>query len=267
MPDGWEFAHQLRAVSSEGDDGACKRGPKHSSMRCPIRTSLTRRGFASILGGGAAALIMPRLGSGSVGGTSNKRPNIIFLFADDQRFDTIHALGSRVIRTPNLDSLVENGMTFTHTFASIPMCTPSRAELLTGCSGFRSGVRFFGEKINPSLPTWPHAMVKNGYVTWFTGKWHNDGTPQTRGFQEARRVFLGGMSNHVMTFKENGRKVAGFSSELFADAALEKFELYNLETDLKETTDLSAEEPARLKQMCAVVKKLHKRIEADPLSR
>lgn len=64
-------------------------------------------------------------------------------------------------------------------------------------------------------------MGENGYLTWYTGKWHNDGTPTTRGFDRARRVFRGGMGNHIMTFDENGRKVTGFSSELFADAAID----------------------------------------------
>ncbi len=112
-------------------------------------------------------------------------------------------------------------MTFTHTFVPIPICTPSRAAVLTGCTGFRSRVRFFGEKINPSLPTWPRTMAENGYLTWYTGKWHNDGTPGTRGFQRVRRPFNRGMGSHIMTFEEDRKTVTGFSSELFADAAIE----------------------------------------------
>ncbi len=187
-----------------------------------MNKSFNRRDFIHLLGGAAAAaLTAPRSLSFGEGHSPQTRPNILFLFADDQRFNTIRALGNDVVHTPNFDSLVENGMTFTHAFVPIPICTPSRAALLTGCTGFRSGVRFFGEKINPALPTWPRTMAENGYLTWYTGKWHNDGTPDTRGFQEVRRPFNRGMGSHIMTFEENGRTVTGFSSELFADAAIE----------------------------------------------
>ena len=66
----------------------------------------------------------------------SKRPNIVFFFTDDQRFDTIAALGNELIKTPNIDRLVKSGMTFTH--AHIPcgtsgaVCMPSRAMLHTG---------------------------------------------------------------------------------------------------------------------------------------
>lgn len=186
-----------------------------------MKQAITRRRFLGILGTGAAAGVMPQRESAAEEAMERERPNILFLFADDQRFNTIRALGNEVISTPNLDSLVKDGLTFTHTFSPIPICTPSRAELVTGCSGFRSGVRFFGEKMDPVLPTWPGTMKDKGYLTWYTGKWHNDGTPTTRGFDRARRVFRGGMGNHIMTFEEDGQKVTGFSSELFANAAID----------------------------------------------
>jgi arylsulfatase A-like enzyme len=68
------------------------------------------------------------------------KPNILFLFADDQRFDTISALGNKEIKTPNLDELVKNGTCFTH--AHIPggtvgaVCMPSRAMVNTSRSLF-----------------------------------------------------------------------------------------------------------------------------------
>ena len=69
-----------------------------------------------------------------------QRPNIVFFFTDDQRFDTIHALGNAAIQTPNLDRLVRSGVTFTR--AHIPcgtspaVCMPSRAMLHSGRSLF-----------------------------------------------------------------------------------------------------------------------------------
>src|SRR5436853_4631419 len=58
-------------------------------------------------------------------------PNVLLLIADDQRPDTIHALGNSVIDTPNLDRLVTEGSSFTRAIAAIPHCMPSRAEIMT----------------------------------------------------------------------------------------------------------------------------------------
>src|SRR5437868_13142224 len=66
------------------------------------------------------------------------RPNILLLVADDQRPDTIAALGNPRIQTPNLDDLVRRGTAFTRATCAHPLCQPSRAELLTGCTGLRT---------------------------------------------------------------------------------------------------------------------------------
>jgi len=68
-------------------------------------------------------------GSESVQGS---RPNILWICTDQQRWDTIHALGNKHIRTPNLDRLCAEGVAFTHAFCQSPICTPSRAAFLTG---------------------------------------------------------------------------------------------------------------------------------------
>ncbi len=161
------------------------------------------------------------LGAAAAFQAARRPPNVLFLFADDQRFNTIGALGNPVIQTPNLDALVKNGVSFTHCFAENPICTPSRAALLTGTTGFRNGVRWFNEKVDPQLPTWAQTLRQAGYATFYTGKWHNDGTPQQWGFERVRRLFPRGMGNHEMTFEEDGHPVSGFSSELFAGAAIE----------------------------------------------
>ncbi len=64
---------------------------------------------------------------------SDRRPNILWICTDQQRFDTIHALGNPHIRTPHLDRLVAEGVAFTRAYAQSPICTPSRASFLTGC--------------------------------------------------------------------------------------------------------------------------------------
>ena len=62
----------------------------------------------------------------------SKQPNILWICTDQQRFDTIGALGNPHVSTPNLDKLVADGVAFTRTYCQSPICTPSRASFLTG---------------------------------------------------------------------------------------------------------------------------------------
>jgi arylsulfatase A-like enzyme len=158
---------------------------------------------------------------------SPRRPNVVFLFTDDQRADTIHALGNRHVRTPNIDRLVQEGVAFRE--AHIPgspkhgaVCQPSRAMLMSGRSIFR--VR---EDLKDT-PTWPEQLRKAGYRTYMAGKWHNGEASATRVFPEAGAVFLGGMTDPFavgVVDIEGGkavrrRKEGRFAAEVFADAAL-----------------------------------------------
>ena len=61
-----------------------------------------------------------------------KKPNILFIVTDDQRFDTIHALGNNEIITPNLDKLASEGMRFDRSYTTLPSCCPARQALLCG---------------------------------------------------------------------------------------------------------------------------------------
>jgi arylsulfatase A-like enzyme len=119
------------------------------------------------------------------------RPNVLFLFADDQRADTIAALGNPLIRTPNLDRLVKGGVAFDRAFMQGGLqgatCVPSRAMLLSGRPLFHVDVNLRRDE------TWPAAFTRAGYRTFLTGKWHNGPESIGRSFQTARSVFPGGM--------------------------------------------------------------------------
>jgi len=146
------------------------------------------------------------------------RPNFVILVSDDQRPDTIAALGNSVIKTPNIDSLVRSGTTFTRTVCSNPICTPSRAEILSGVGSLQNGVGDFGGKMKPELVLWPQAMLNHGYRTWYVGKWHNDGLPITRGYERTIGLFRGGGGKWaVPTFDWNGRPVTGYRGWFFQD--------------------------------------------------
>lgn len=126
------------------------------------------------------------------------RPNLLFFFTDDQRFDTIHALGNREIQTPNLDKIVKNGTTFTQ--AHIPsgtvaaICMPSRAMLHTGRSLFH--IQKEGQQIPEQHTTLGEAFRKAGYRTFGTGKWHNGHASFSRSFSDGTAIFFGGMWDH-----------------------------------------------------------------------
>jgi len=159
--------------------------------------------------------------------TPSPRPNVLFLFADDQRADTIGAWGNPHIRTPNLDKLVGRGFSFRGNYCfgsnSGAVCVPSRAMLM-------SGRRWLDIKPNlEGTPLLPEAMRAAGYRTFATGKWHNGEPSFVRAFPEARSVFFGGMDDHtkVTVADVSGGKVGNkrvaekFSSEQFADAAID----------------------------------------------
>ena len=123
----------------------------------------------------------------------SERPNFIFITTDQQRWDSLPCYGLDFMQTPNLDRLVKNGTTFTNFLCSNPLCVPSRAEILTGCSGFRNGVLGMGrERMDPKLKFWAQTMHEAGYQTWYSGKWMNDGKPKTRGYEETGGLFSSG---------------------------------------------------------------------------
>lgn len=147
--------------------------------------------------------------------SSEERPNVLVLISDDQRPDTIAALGNTVIKTPHLDGLVKRGTTFTRATCAHPLCVPSRAEMLTGCTGFANGVNPSSKTADLSLPTWPQIMQQAGYRTWWVGKWHIAGRPSTRGFQESLGLFSSGRRPKQPQFDFRNREVTGYRGWVF----------------------------------------------------
>ena len=83
-----------------------------------------------------------------------ERPNIILIMTDQQRFDTINALGASWMHTPNLDRLAVEGMSFSNCYVTSPLCSPSRASLFTGMYPHAHGVYSNFQKWQPTWVQW-----------------------------------------------------------------------------------------------------------------
>lgn len=104
---------------------------------------------------------------------SKSRPNILWYCADQQRYDTIAALGFPAADTPTLDRLVEGGVTFTRTYTQSPICTPSRASFLTGYYPSSVHVNRNGNSVFPDRPALvPKLLADAGYDCGLVGKLH-----------------------------------------------------------------------------------------------
>lgn len=192
-----------------------------------------------------------------------KKPNILFLFADDQRAGTIRALGNQEISTPNIDKLVNAGVSFDNAYimgsSSSAVCSPSRAMLMTGRNLYGIDQQKGQSNISEANETLPETLRKAGYESFGTGKQHNGKEVFARGFSDGDEIFFGGMAdqwnvpvyhfdsagkydkkmpyiknpgiNNLIEYKENcDHMMSGkHSSELFSDATIEFLKRHNTE--------------------------------------
>lgn len=115
---------------------------------------------------------------------TSPRPNILWLCTDQQRFDTIRSLGNPLIRTPNVDRLVHDGVAFTQAYCQSPVCSPSRASFLTGRYPRTTGCRQNGQTIPADEVLVSRMFADAGYRCGLAGKLHlascSDGKPEIR---------------------------------------------------------------------------------------
>ncbi len=108
---------------------------------------------------------------------STAKPNILILYADDWRYDTLGAAGNLIIKTPNLDRLAREGVRFTNARVTTAICGVSRASFFTGQWMSRHGNRAFRAFRTPWAETYPGLLRANGYYVDHIGKWHNGKFP------------------------------------------------------------------------------------------
>ena len=142
------------------------------------RRTCSRRDFMKQLGLGAAGLTAAGTGfaPGAVAEKSSSPPNILFIFSDQQRWDTIGCYGENMGRTlgltSNLDAMAGDGVRFSHAFTAQPVCGPTRACLQPGLNATQTGCWQNGIPLPPDAVTLPRLLKPAGYEVGYIGKWH-----------------------------------------------------------------------------------------------
>lgn len=142
------------------------------------------------------------------------KPNVILIYADDQGWADLHAYGSADLSTPILDSLAYSGVRFTQFYSASPICSPSRASMLTGRYPQHAGLPEMAssQKGDAGMPAYQYTLGElfrdAGYETAHIGKWHVGYTPETmpnaQGFDYSYGFMGGCIDNYSHFFYWNG---------------------------------------------------------------
>jgi arylsulfatase A-like enzyme len=169
-------------------------------------TTVSRRGFLGGVAGAALAGLAPAPADAAAAPEPPLRrrpPNVVFISIDDLGWDELGSYGNTFNETPRIDRLARDGMRFTSAYAAAPLCSPTRAALVTGRYPVRTGITDFlrGEPaasnkyLSPDIPTLPDVLRPLRYTTGLIGKWHltetysgpyaeRPGNPFAHGFDE-----------------------------------------------------------------------------------
>lgn len=207
---------------------------------------------AATLGCLFAVLLLGETGDGGrLRADSDRGPNIIVILADDLGYGDLSCYGATDLQSPHVDALAERGLRFTSFYANCPVCSPTRAALLTGCYqdmvGVPGVIRTHADNnwgyLRPDSVLLPVVLKAVGYRTGMVGKWHlgleSPNTPNERGFEHFRG-FLGDMMddyyNHrrhdINYMRSNGETIdpEGHATDLFTAWACDFLGQQNSET-------------------------------------
>ena len=203
--------------------------------------SATRRGFLKAVGFGAAAVVTSGHTSADARSASDK-PNILMIMVDDLGYGDLSSYGATDLRTPHIDGLVAAGVRFDNFYANCPVCSPTRASLLTGrypdLVGVPGVIRTHLQDNWGYMPSHvvllPKLLEPAGYHTAVVGKWHlgleSPNTPNDRGFDHFHG-YLGDMMDdyykhrrhgiNYMRLNEEEIDPPGHATDLFTDWAID----------------------------------------------
>ena len=177
--------------------------------------------------------------------TADNRPNILLIFTDDLGYGDLSIQGATDLKTPHIDAIAQQGMTFTQFYANSPVCSPSRAALLTGkypdLVGVPGVIRQIPEQswgyFEEKVITMPQLLQEAGYHTGMIGKWHlgyeSPNIPNDKGFQHFKG-FLGDMMEDYWThlrgdvnwMRDNRKEInpEGHATDIFTDWTIDYLE-------------------------------------------
>ncbi len=156
------------------------------------------------------------------------KPNIVLVMADDQGWGDMAYYGHPVLKTPNFDTAAATGLRFDHFYAAAPVCSPTRASIMTGRHPNRSGVFQWGYPLRPQEITLAEALQTAGYRTAHFGKWHlgsvrntSPAHPGVNGFEQWLSAPNFFDNDPILSRQGRAEQMHGESSHVTVDAALE----------------------------------------------
>jgi len=173
----------------------------------------------------AAAVLLGAAGCGTPSRPADRPPNVVLILVDDLRWDDLGIEGHPFAETPNIDQLAREGVRFRNAFATTPLCSPSRAAILTGQYAHTNGIidNTARDSTSHRLETFARPLARAGYQTGFFGKWHmgNDDNPRP-GF--THWVAMRGQGEAIDPFFNvdgTRRQERGYVTDLLTDHAVE----------------------------------------------
>ena len=152
------------------------------------------------------------------------RPNILFIMSDDHASHAISSYGSRINQTPNLDRIADGGMILQNCFCVNSICTPSRANILTGKHSHLNGVKTLSDPLDGRKPNVAKMLQADGYQTAMVGKWHlgHGGNADPTGFDYWNVLPGQGLYHDPVMLEPDGEKThKGYTTDIITDFSLE----------------------------------------------